>query len=87
MHILWALIAGLIVGAIARFLMPGRDPGGTFVTMLLGVAGAEVAWFLGRALGIYHTRALGPGLISSVIGAMLLIAIYRGVARRRIVDA
>jgi uncharacterized membrane protein YeaQ/YmgE (transglycosylase-associated protein family) len=85
MHILWALIVGLIVGAIAKLLMPGRDPGGIIVTMLLGVAGAEVAWFLGRALGVYHSGAVGPGVISSVIGAMILLGIYRAVTRRRIV--
>jgi len=84
MHFLWALIVGLIVGAIAKLLMPGRDPGGIFVTMLLGVAGAELSWFLGRALGLYNTRALGPGLLSSVIGAMLLLGIYRAVIRHRV---
>jgi uncharacterized membrane protein YeaQ/YmgE (transglycosylase-associated protein family) len=82
--IIWALIVGLIVGAIAKLLMPGRDPGGIFVTMLLGVAGAEVAWFLGRGLGLYHTRAVGPGLVSSVIGAMIVLGVYRAVTRRHI---
>ena len=84
MYLIWPLFVGLIVGAIAKLLMPGRDPGGIFVTMLLGVAGAEVAWLLGRALRLYHTRAVGPGLIASVIGAMILLAIYRAVARRRL---
>ena len=51
MHLIWALIVGLVVGAIAKLLMPGRDPGGIFITMLLGVAGSFVAGFLGRALG------------------------------------
>ncbi len=55
MHILWALIIGLIVGAIAKLLMPGKDPGGVVITMLLGVAGSLVAGFLGRAFGWYHS--------------------------------
>jgi len=77
MHIMWSLIVGLIVGAIAKLLMPGRDPGGLIITMLLGIAGAVVAGFLGRALGIYHAGDAGPGLIASVIGAILLLALYR----------
>jgi uncharacterized membrane protein YeaQ/YmgE (transglycosylase-associated protein family) len=79
------IIVGLIVGAIAKLLMPGRDPGGIIITILLGVAGSVVAGFLGRALGLYHTAASGPGIIASVIGAMLLLLIYRfAVGRRRI---
>ncbi len=85
MHLIWALIVGLVVGAIAKLLMPGRDPGGFIVTMLIGVAGSVVAGFLGRALGIYHAGDVAPGLIASVIGAMILLAVYRMVARRRVV--
>jgi uncharacterized membrane protein YeaQ/YmgE (transglycosylase-associated protein family) len=84
MHIIWSLIVGLIVGAIAKLLMPGRDPGGMVITMLLGVAGAVVAGFIGRALGLYHAGATGPGVIASIIGAMILLAIYRAVSRRRV---
>src|SRR4051812_11586470 len=77
MHILWALIIGLIVGAIAKLLMPGKDPGGVVITMLLGVAGSLVAGFLGRAFGWYHAGQNGPGIIASIIGAMILLFIYR----------
>jgi uncharacterized membrane protein YeaQ/YmgE (transglycosylase-associated protein family) len=82
MHIIWSLIVGLVVGAIAKFLMPGRDPGGILVTMLIGIAGAILAGFLGRALGIYHAGDAGPGVIASVLGAVLLLAGYRAVAKR-----
>jgi uncharacterized membrane protein YeaQ/YmgE (transglycosylase-associated protein family) len=85
MHILWALIIGLVVGAIAKLLMPGRDPGGVVITMLLGVAGSILAGFLGRAFGLYRSGDVAPGVIASVIGAMILLAIYRAVARRRVV--
>lgn len=85
MHILWALIVGLVVGAIAKLLMPGRDPGGLIITMLIGVAGSIVAGFLGRALGFYHAGDVAPGLIASIIGAMILLAVYRAVTRRRVV--
>lgn len=83
MAILWTLIVGLVVGALAKLFMPGRDPGGIIITMLLGVAGALVAGFLGRALGWYDHPGEGPGIIVSIIGAMLLLGIYRMVIRRR----
>ena len=54
MHFLWMLIIGLVIGAIAKFIMPGKDPGGIIVTMLIGIAGALIAGFLGRAVGWYH---------------------------------
>lgn len=85
MHILWSLIVGLVVGAIAKLLMPGKDPGGIIVTALLGVAGAMLAAFIGRALGWYQAGDVGPGLIASILGAMLLLGIYRLVTRRRAV--
>lgn len=84
MHIIWTLVVGLIVGAIAKLLMPGRDPGGIFITMLLGIAGAFVAGFIGRAVGLYHAGDVGPGLIASVLGSVLLLAIYRAVRGRRL---
>lgn len=84
MHIIWALIVGLIVGIIAKALMPGKDPGGIVITALLGVAGSVVASWLGSALGLYRSGDVGPGLIASIIGAMLLLAVYRAVFRRRI---
>jgi uncharacterized membrane protein YeaQ/YmgE (transglycosylase-associated protein family) len=83
MGILWTLIIGLVVGAIAKLLMPGRDPGGFFITMLLGVAGALLAGFIGKALGWYSDPGQGPGIIASIIGAMLLLLIYRVFVGRR----
>src|SRR6476659_107100 len=83
MHILWSLIVGLVVGALAKLFMPGKDPGGVIITMLLGIAGSLVAGFIGRSFGWYHSGTSGPGIIASVIGAMVLLGIYRLVIRRR----
>jgi uncharacterized membrane protein YeaQ/YmgE (transglycosylase-associated protein family) len=83
MSFLWTLIIGLVVGAIAKLLMPGRDPGGVIVTMLIGVAGALLAGFLGRALGWYNNPSEGPGIIASLIGAMILLLLYRLFIGRR----
>lgn len=83
MSILVTLLIGLVVGAVAKFFMPGRDPGGILITMLLGVAGSFVASWLGRAAGLYREGATGPGLIASVLGAMLLLFVYRLATRRR----
>ncbi len=76
----WMLF-GLIVGVIAKLLMPGRDPGGFIVTVLLGIAGALVAGFLGRAIGLYGPND-GAGYIMSIIGAVLLLFAYRKFAVR-----
>jgi uncharacterized membrane protein YeaQ/YmgE (transglycosylase-associated protein family) len=86
MHILWSLIVGLVVGAIAKLLMPGKDPGGVVVTMLLGVAGSLLATFVGRAFGWYHASS-GAGIIASIIGAMVLLGIYRAATHRRILHS
>jgi Predicted membrane protein len=75
------LIIGLIVGAIAKLLMPGRDPGGCLITILIGIAGALIAGYLGRAVGWYEPGE-PAGFIASVIGAMLLLLIYRIFFRR-----
>jgi uncharacterized membrane protein YeaQ/YmgE (transglycosylase-associated protein family) len=84
MHLIWSLLVGLVVGAIAKAIMPGKDPGGLFITMLIGVAGSIVAGLLGSALGIYHAGATGPGIIASVIGSIILLAGYRAIAGRRV---
>ena len=76
------LIIGLVVGAIAKLIMPGKDPGGIIVTMLIGIVGALVAGFLGRALGWYH-EGEPAGFIASVVGAILLLVIYRLVTGNR----
>jgi uncharacterized membrane protein YeaQ/YmgE (transglycosylase-associated protein family) len=83
MGFLWTLIIGLVVGAIAKLIMPGRDPGGIIVTMLIGVAGALLAGFLGRALGWYSNPGEGPGIIASIIGALVLLFLYRVFTGRR----
>jgi uncharacterized membrane protein YeaQ/YmgE (transglycosylase-associated protein family) len=83
MGFLWTLIIGLDVGAIATLWMPGRDPGGFIITMLIGVAGALLAGFLGRALGWYADPGQGPGIIASIIGAMVLLFLYRVFVGRR----
>jgi uncharacterized membrane protein YeaQ/YmgE (transglycosylase-associated protein family) len=82
MGVLGWIFFGLIVGAIAKLLMPGRDPGGILVTILLGIVGAVIGGFLGRALGFY-----GPddpaGFLMSLLGAIALLAVYRMAVRRR----
>jgi uncharacterized membrane protein YeaQ/YmgE (transglycosylase-associated protein family) len=83
MHLIWSLLVGLVVGAIAKAIMPGKDPGGLFVTMLIGVAGSIVAGLLGSALGIYRAGAAGPGIIASIVGAVILLAVYRAIVGRR----
>jgi uncharacterized membrane protein YeaQ/YmgE (transglycosylase-associated protein family) len=76
MGIITTLVIGLIVGALAKLLMPGKDPGGIIVTILLGIAGAFLARFLGQALGFY-AEGERAGIIASILGAILLLAIYR----------
>ncbi len=83
MWFLWALIIGLIVGAIAKLIMPGKDPGGIIITMLLGVAGAVVASLVGRLAGWYTTNE-APGILASIVGALIILAIYRLAIGRRI---
>ena len=82
MHILWTVIVGLVVGALAKMFMPGKDPGGFIITILLGIAGSLVANFLGKAAGLYRTGE-APGFIASVLGAMLLLFVYRLIVKRR----
>jgi uncharacterized membrane protein YeaQ/YmgE (transglycosylase-associated protein family) len=77
MWLIWWVIFGLVVGGIAKLLMPGRDPGGCIVTMLLGVAGSLLGGFLGRVIGLYGDEVSGAGFIMSILGAILLLVIYR----------
>jgi uncharacterized membrane protein YeaQ/YmgE (transglycosylase-associated protein family) len=83
MGILGWILFGLVVGALAKLVMPGRDPGGIIVTMLLGIAGAVLGGFVGRALGFYG-EGEAAGFIMSFIGAVALLALYRMTVRRRI---
>lgn len=82
MGILMWILFGLVVGVIAKLLMPGRDPGGFIVTILLGIAGAMVGGFLGRAMGLYQ-EGDAAGWIMSILGAIILLALYRMVAGKR----
>jgi|SRR5215472_15373218 len=79
--LLWELLIGLIVGAIAKLLMPGKDPGGIFITMALGIAGSIGATFIGQAIGWYK-QGQSAGFIMSVVGAVLLLWIYRMIKGR-----
>lgn len=74
MHILWTIVIGLVVGAIAKLLMPGKDPGGFIVTILLGIAGAFVGTWIGR---IFAGENYTAGWIMSVVGAIVLLLVYR----------
>ena len=82
MGLLYTALIGLIAGAVAKLLMPGKDPGGIIVTMLLGIAGAFVGTFIGQMLGLYQAGARA-GFIASVIGAVVLLFLYRLITRNR----
>jgi uncharacterized membrane protein YeaQ/YmgE (transglycosylase-associated protein family) len=84
MGIIWSIIIGFIAGLVAKFLMPGRDPGGFIITTLLGIVGAVVATYLGQAVGWYRAGE-GAGFIGAVVGAVIVLAIYRMVVSRRAV--
>ena len=79
--IFWMLLIGLVAGAAAKFIMPGKDPGGIIVTILLGIAGSVVAGFLGRLVGIYEVGQ-GAGLIGSMVGAIIILAVYRQMKKK-----
>jgi len=78
------IVFGLIVGVIAKFLMPGRDPGGFIITMLLGIAGAVIGGMIGRTLGWYGPNE-GAGFLMSLLGAILLLVLYRTLFVRKTV--
>jgi len=77
----WILI-GLIAGGIAKLLMPGRDPGGCIVTILIGIAGAVLAGFIGQSVGWYRPGE-GAGFIAAIVGALVILLIYRLIMKRR----
>lgn len=83
MGILSWILFGLVVGIIAKLLMPGRDPGGFIVTILLGIAGALLGGFVGQAMGLYGPGE-SAGWIMSILGAIILLALYRMMMRRRV---
>lgn len=82
MGIIYTLIVGLLIGAVAKFLMPGKDPGGCIITTLIGIAGSAVGAYLGQAMGLYRIGE-PAGFIGAVLGAMLLLFIYRLVIGKR----
>jgi len=82
MSIIWTILIGFVVGTIAKLLMPGKDPGGFIVTILLGIAGSFVASYLGQAVGWYRAGQTA-GFIMSVVGAMVLLLLYRLIFKRK----
>lgn len=79
---LYSIVIGLVIGVVAKFLTPGRDPGGCIITSLIGIGGSVVAYFLGSLLGFYHSGDT-PGFIASVIGAIILLVLYHAVIGRK----
>lgn len=80
--ILGWILFGLVVGALAKLIMPGRDPGGIIVTILLGIAGAVIGGWVGRLLGLYN-EGDAAGFIMALLGSILLLALYRIIVGRR----
>ena len=80
MTFLWTILIGLVAGALAKLIMPGKDPGGIIVTILLGIGGAVLARLLGAFLGFYRGGETA-GLIGSTVGAILILAVYRAVKK------
>jgi len=81
MHWLWVALVGLVVGALAKLIMPGKDPGGFIITMLIGIGGSLIGTFLGQAVGWYQ-EGQSAGFIVSILGALLLLAAYHFIRKR-----
>jgi len=75
MHIIWTVLIGLVVGALAKFILPGNNPGGIIATSLIGIAGSFIATYAGRAMGWYQ-EGQSAGFIMSLIGAIVLLGVY-----------
>ncbi len=82
LHLLWTCLIGLAAGLVAKLLMPGKDPGGWIITMVLGIAGSFVGTWIGRVLGHYQ-EGQGAGFLMSVVGAVILLAAYHFLKRAR----
>jgi len=82
LSLLWECIIGLVVGAVAKLVMPGKDPGGIWITMALGILGSIVATYLGRVIGWYK-EGQSAGFLMSILGAVLLLAIYRWIRGKK----
>ncbi len=76
MSLLWTALIGLVIGVVAKFLMPGKDPGGLIITMVIGIAGSFIASFIGQSVN-WYSAGEPAGFIASVFGAMLLLWVYR----------
>jgi uncharacterized membrane protein YeaQ/YmgE (transglycosylase-associated protein family) len=81
MHLLWTIVIGFLAGALAKFVMPGKDPGGIIITTLLGIGGALVSTYLGQFIGWYQEGETA-GFIAATIGAILILAVYRAFKKR-----
>ncbi len=81
MHIIWTILIGFAAGAIAKLIMPGKDPGGFIITTLLGIVGAVVATYLGHLIGWYKAGE-GAGFIGAIVGAFILLLIYRLIRKK-----
>ncbi len=84
MSVVITIVIGFVIGIIAKFLMPGRDPGGFIVTTLLGIGGALLAGFLGRSFG-WYLEGEPAGFLAAVLGAIILLSIYRAVQGRKVI--
>ena len=82
MHILYMLLIGLVIGALAKLVMPGKDPGGIIITIVIGIAGSMLAGFIGREMHWYGDNQ-GAGFFASIVGALLLLGAYRLFLRSR----
>jgi len=83
MHTLLIVLVGLFAGTIANMVMSGRRPGSVVIPMLLGVAGAALASFIARSMGLYHGGEAGPAVLASFLGAIVLLALYRLISPRK----
>jgi len=82
MHIIWTIIIGFLAGLVAKFVLPGKDPGGFIVTTLIGIAGALIATYLGQAIGWYQAGQ-STGFIGAVVGSIILLLLYRLFFRKK----
>jgi uncharacterized membrane protein YeaQ/YmgE (transglycosylase-associated protein family) len=83
LHLLWTALIGLVVGAIAKFIIPGKDPGGIWITMLIGIAGSFVGTWIGRMVGHYGEND-SAGFLMSLVGALILLGIYHLIKRAQV---
>ncbi len=82
MHLIWTIIIGFVAGAIAKLIMPGKDPGGFIITTLIGIAGALLATYLGHLIGWYKAGQ-GAGFIGAIVGSIILLLIYRLIRKKK----